>query len=112
MPRADGAAPSDLLFGFRQRTPDGPPRLSFSYVEREEREKALKARKTLTFDASGGKLLSPLMEGSQAFMQDGNGQWTELVTIGPTRPSGRSYVVIRDGGEETVRNRRFLRPAA
>ena len=110
MPRADKTAPADLLFGFRQRTPGALPRLSHGYVNREEAEKTLRARRDDVYGARGGTELQPLQEGSLAFLQNRDGTWTEEVTIGPMRRSGRSYVVFAAGGEKMIRNRRFLRP--
>ena len=49
-------------------------------------------------------------EGSLALLQNRDGTWTEVVTVGPIHRSGRSYVIYTAGGEKMIRNRRFLRP--
>ena len=111
-PRADGTAPADLLFGFRQRVPSLPPKLSSQvFVNREERAAFRQQRKEATYAQRGGTPLSQLAENSPATLQDREGRWTTPVTVGPARPSGRSYVVFKEDGTTTIRNRRDLRPS-
>ena len=111
LPRADAVAPSDLLFGFRQRTPLSPPKLCpAKFVNREEKAAARHELKESTYRKRGGTILKQLPQGSSAVLQDKEGRWREEVTVGPTRDPGRSYVIFKEDGDELVRNRRFLRP--
>ena len=110
-PRSDGLAPTDLLFGFRQRMPNSPPRLTCTtFVNREEEGKARQQRKEDNFAKRGGTPLVQFKEGDSALLQNKRNRWTDPVTVGPARQSGRSYTVIKEEGDEAVRNRRFLRP--
>ena len=112
IPRADGLAPSDLLFGFRQRVPDRPPATrAFSFVDRDQGHKERVTRKQLRFETAGGTPLKHLEQGSSALLQGGNKRWDVPVTVGAASPTGRSYTLTDEEGGNMMRNRHFLRPA-
>ena len=109
-PRTDGLAPADLLFGFRQRRPSLPSIGSFAFVNREEAADQRRTEKRVSFERRGGASLKPLQPGDPARLQSPDGRWSSDVTIDRPTSTGRSYVVSKEGGECTIRNRRFLRP--
>lgn len=109
-PRQDGTAPADMLFGFRQRTP-GLPRLSRPSFVHDRLEKAQTRHKDREkqYSKRGGRHLSTLPPGTPAVMK-GKGGWEEEVIVEKGRPSGRSYDLVREGGEKTTRNRSQIKP--
>ena len=76
IPRADGLAPSDLLFGFRQCVPNRPPATrAFSFVDRHQGHKERVTRKQLHFETAGGTPVKELEQGSSALLQGGDKRW-------------------------------------
>ena len=90
-PRADGLAPSDLLFGFRQRQPGRATLRKPEFIERGGFSLDKEERRKKEYSKRGGTPLVPLEAGSTVLVQSPSG-WTEKAVIDAVRPSGRSPV--------------------
>ena len=111
-PRADGLAPSDLLFSFRQCMPNRPPAAgASSFIDRHQGHSERVQKKKLRFEAAGGTTVKHFEPGSSAVLLGGDNRWNVPVTIGAARPTGRSYELTNEDGGNMIRNRRFLRSA-
>ena len=97
------------MFGFRQRQPGLPSIRKQSFVTRETREESYRQRQEEAYSKRSGHKLPPITPGESAALKTKAG-WKEEVTVEEVRPSGRSYAVTKEDGEEVIRNRKLLRP--
>lgn len=110
-PRADGISPAELFLGrrIRGRLPCLPqPEVNRPVAEAARRESRERSRR---YNDRHTRQQLPLPEGQRVFLQcPKSGRWSEEATVVSARDSGRSYVLLRDSGASTIRNRRFIRP--
>jgi len=90
--------PASLFFGRHQRQPKLPrlPVESTSTTETKE---------------DGRRTLPPLRVGTRVRLQDPHShRWDTQGRVETVRDNGRSYVILKDSGRFTTRNRRYIKP--
>ena len=110
IPRANGSSPAQLFLGRRQRglLPTLPDALH--PIKSNARPAHEKAKKYYNQHTKGLSLLKP---GQKVVLQNPfSKRWDTSGTILSARKNGHSYVVSLENGKETIRNRRFLKPAS
>ena len=112
-PRADGFAPADLFYGYRQRTALPSVRSPFCSVEAAASARSKSAAQAKErFDAHASPL-SPLLPGTSVSLRDQqSGSWggQAQAEVESVRQDGLSYNLALPDGSQTIRNRRLIRP--
>ena len=112
-PRADGFAPADLFYSYRQRTALPSVRSPFCSIEAAASARSKSAARAKEhFDAHSSPL-SPLLPGTSVSLRDQqSGSWggQAQAEVESVRQDGLSYNLALPDGSQTIRNRRLIRP--